>query len=315
VVLLCFIAGLSGSALYFFLREIKSELMRQVPWRRLTAWGLFGLLVYVCIILFGDRFPQTLSQYNTAMPLKFMYGFLGIGALIGGFFYVGAIVLVFAMGWFFLRQAFGDEELPGWRGMPNYYYRDALMIGVGGTGALLALRHVAEWASAYWPTQHRAVSPAFGMDFDSFVPGISIPAAAVLRGLLISGLVAAVSGFVLAHCKSPIIRGMLFILGSLAMVGDWGSPSDFAEQWIAKSVFLAMVVFGVLKVVRLNLLGYFLVLTIPTLILGSVELLSQPDSFYQHQGIVCLVVLAALLAIPLLAWMTSKRGPLVEHAQ
>ncbi len=315
VVLLCFIAGLAGSALYFFLREIKSELMRQVPWRRLTAWGLFGLLVYVCIILFGDRFPQTLSQYNTAMPLRFMYGFLGIGALIGGFFYVGAIVLVFAMGWFFLRQAFGDEELPGWRGMPNYYYRDALMIGVGGTGALLALRRVTEWASAYWPTQHRAVAPAFGMDFDSFVPGISIPAAAVLRGLLISGIVAAVSGFVLAHCKSPIIRGMLFILGSLAMVGDWGSPSDFAEQWIAKSVFLAMVVFGVMKVVRLNLLGYFLVLTIPTLILGSVELLSQPDSFYQHQGIVCLVVLAALLAIPLLAWMTSKHGPPVEHAQ
>ena len=103
----CFIAALGLSALYFFLREIKSELMRQVPWRRFTKWGLFGLLVYACIILFGDRFAQALSQYNTAVPLKFMYGFLGIEPSGGRLFSMGAIVLVFAMGWFFLRQAFG----------------------------------------------------------------------------------------------------------------------------------------------------------------------------------------------------------------
>ena len=114
-------------------------------------------------------------------------------------------------------------ELPGWRGMPNYYYRDALMIGVGRSGALLALRRVSEWASAHWPTKHRSLPAGFGMDFDSFLPGIAIPAAAVLRGLLIPGLIAAVGGFVLAHCKSPVVRGLLFILGSLAMVGDWGS--------------------------------------------------------------------------------------------
>jgi len=53
--------------------------------------------------------------------------------------------MLFAMGWFFLRQAFGETELPGWRGMPGTYYRDALMIGVGGTGALLALSRVTEW--------------------------------------------------------------------------------------------------------------------------------------------------------------------------
>ena len=66
---------------------------------------------------------------------------------------------------------------------------------------------------------------------------------------------------------------------------------------------------------RLNLLGYFLVLTIPTLILGSVELLSQSDGFYRHQGIVCLVALLVLLAVPLSAWMTSKQAPAVERAQ
>jgi membrane protease YdiL (CAAX protease family) len=316
VLLLCFIAVLGLSGLYFFLREIKSELMRQVPWRRFTMWALFGLLAYVCNSLFGNGLTQAFfHKYDTAMPLKFMYGLLGIGTLIGGFFSAGTIIFLFAIGWFFLRQAFGERELPGWRGMPNYYYRDALLIGAGGTGALLALGRVTEWASAHWPTQHRAVSAAFGMDFDALLPGIAISAGSAQRGLLLCGLVVAVSGFIVAHCKSPVMRGLLFVLGSLAMVGDWGSTADFAKQWITHIVFLAVVAFGVMKVARLNLLGYFLVLTIPPMILGSVELLSQPNGFFDHQGIVCVLALAILLAIPFAAWMTSKHAPPVEHAQ
>jgi len=123
------------------------------------------------------------------------------------------------------------------------------------------------------------------------------------------GLVAGIGGFILAHCKSPIVRGMLFVLGSLAMVGDWGSPTDFTKQWVVKAVFLAVVVFGIMKVVRLNLLGYFLVLTIPQLLLGTVELLSQPNAFYRQQGIVCAAVLGALLAWLIAAWLTAKDAP------
>jgi hypothetical protein len=215
--------------------------------------------------------------------------------------------MLFAVGWFFCRQAFGDTELPGWRGMAGSYYRDAVMIGVGGTGALLALSRVTEWVSSHWLTPHRALGAAFGFDFDSFVPGIAIPAGAVLHGLLFTGLIAVIGGFIVAHCKSPMIRGLLFALGSLAMVGSWGSPADFAKQWIARAVFLAVVVvFGVTKVVRLNLLGYFLVLAIPGLLLGAVELLSQPNAFYHQQGAICLGALAVLLIWPVAAWLTAK---------
>ena len=120
------------------------------------------------------------------------------------------------------------------------------------------------------------------------LPGIAISATAVLRGLLFTGLIAVTAGFILAHCKSPVMRGLLFVLGSLAvLVGGWGSPADFLKQWVASAVFLAVVVFGVAQVVRLNLLGYFLVLAIPGLIVGAVELLSQPNGFYHAQGSLC----------------------------
>ena len=86
-----------------------------------------------------------------------------------------------------------------------------------------------------------------------------------------------------------------FGLGAL-----WYSPILFAKQWMARAVFLAVVVFGVSRVARLNLLGYFLVLAIPGLLLGAVELLSQPNAFYRQQGAICLGALAVL-------WLASGR--------
>jgi membrane protease YdiL (CAAX protease family) len=301
--------GFAGTVLVFFLREIKSDLMREVPWRRFSLWGLYGIVAYILIFAFADHIAQALSQYSTAMPLKFVFGALGIGLLVGMFFFLGAIVLLFAMAWFFLRQAFAETDFPGWRGMAKNYYRDALLIGVGGTAALIALKRVSDWMSAHWPTPHPSLGAAFGNDFDSVLPGISISATAMLHGLLFTGAIAATAAFVAAHCKSPVVRGLLFVMASLAMVGAWGSTADFLKQWIAGLVFLAVVVFAVARVVRLNLLGYFLALAIPTLLAGCVELLAQPNGFYHTQGLVCAAVLGAVLAWLIAAWLTTKDAP------
>lgn len=157
-----------------------------------------------------------------------------------------------------------------------------------------------------WPTAHQALGAAFGSDFDSRLPAIAISATTVLRGLLFTGLIALVAGFIAARCKSPAFRVLLFVMASLAMAGGWGSPADLVKQWIASAVFLAVVVFGVVRVVRWNLLGYFLVLAISSLMLGCVELLAQPNGFYRAQGVACAAALGVLLVWPMAAWMTAK---------
>lgn len=305
VLVACLAAGVGIAGLIFFLREIRSDLMKQVPWRRFTVWGLVALGAFVLIGVFGDRLPMILSQYKTAISLKFVYGGLAIGFTIGAFFYLGLVVILFAMGWFFLKQAYGDLEWPGWRGMPADYYRDALLIGTGGTAALIAVSRATEFILRRWPTPHRALPASFGLDFDSYVPGISISAAAILHGLLFTAAIAAVGGFILAHCKSSALRVLLFVAATVSFVGGWGSPADFLKQWVGQLVFLATIAFGITRVVRLNLLGYFLVLAIPSLLLGAQELLSQPNSFYHRQGYIVLAALAALLAWPLEGWLTG----------
>jgi membrane protease YdiL (CAAX protease family) len=306
VLVICLAVGLSLAALIFFLREIKSDLMRQIPWRRFTFWGLFALAAYVAIGVCGDRIPVFLSQYKTAIPLKFMYGGLAIGFTIGALFYLGLLVILFAMGWFFLKQAYGEVAWPGWRGMTREYYRDALFIGLGGTAALIAVSRATEFVFRRWPTPHRSLPASFGLDFDSYVPGISIGASAVLHGLLVAGMIAAVGGFILAHCKSPMLRVLLFVASSVAVVSGWGSPADFVKQWLAQIIFLTVVVIGVARVARMNLLGYFLVLALPSLVVGAQELLSQPNGFYRQQGYVVLGVMVSLLVWPLVQCMRTR---------
>jgi hypothetical protein len=108
------------------------------------------------------------------------------------------------------------------------------------------------------------------------------------------------------------LRIVLFVLASLALVGGWGNGADFASQWVRNALLVALIVFGVARVVRLNLLGYFLVLAIPSLLLGAQEMLSQPNSFYRQQGYMVLGALVALLLWPLFAWLTGSDRPAEE---
>jgi hypothetical protein len=227
--------------------------------------------------------------------------------VLGGAVYFSGIVLLFGMAWYFARRAFGENRLPRWTGMPPAYYRDALWIGVGGTAALAGVNRLVALASAHWPTAHRAMEASFGGDFDATLPAASIFGTVLLRGLMYTGLMALGASFVAAHIKQSWLRILLFLSAAVALVGsNWGSPGDFAKQFLAGAVLLAVLVFGVTRVVRFNLLGYFLIAAGTTVVAGASKLISQPDAFYQVNGYAILLMLMVLLAWPLLAWRTRS---------
>jgi hypothetical protein len=68
-------------------------------------------------------------------------------------------------------------------------------------------------------------------------------------------------------------------------------------------------------VAGLNLLGYFLVLAIPGLLLGGIELVSQPNGFYHQQGVMCFVALGLLLLWPLVSWFRARDSGPPQTAQ
>jgi hypothetical protein len=309
-----FFGSLGLTALIVFLKNLKSGQARSIPWRRIAFLSLWGLFGYVVVFLFGNRIPNFLNAYNTAIPLKAMFGVLVAGGLLGAPLYLGGIAVLFGAAWFYARRAFGAENLPSYAGMPGSYYRDALWIGLGGSAMLIAVERVLGVASTLQPTLHRSIEASFGVDFDALLPTTSILGGTVVRGLLFTGLILATATFLAAQVRQMWLRLLLFLVGALALVGgSWGSPADLAKQFLARLILLSVLVFGMRQVVRFNILGCFLVVAGTSLLGGASELLSQPDSFYRTNGYALLAVLVALFAWPAVAWRVGNSDHAVVH--
>jgi hypothetical protein len=255
------------------------------------------------VFALGDRIRMAMNAYNTAIPIKTTFGILGIIALLGGPFNFGLLVALFGGAWYYAKVAFGEERIPGWLGMPAAYYRDALWIGLGGSVGLLGLEQLLTAVADRWPTVHRSFEISLGQNFDAFVPAASIVGGTVGHSLKITGIVAAIACFVAARVRQPGLRILLFLLGALSLVGgSWGSPADFLKESLTSFILLGVLVFGVRRVMRFNLLGCFLVVAGTSLLGDAAELLTQPNSFYRGNGYAVLLALCLLFLWPLAAW-------------
>lgn len=293
------------SVLVFYFRHLRAEPSGTVPWRRLLVWALAGCGGFLLSFFLGKGIPTLLVQYQTAISLKMFFGIFSIGILLFAAVILGGLLVVFGFGWSFGARAFGAERMPTWFGMPRDYYRDAFWIALGGTAALAGLKRLLLALDAWWPTLHRSLPASMGENFDAIFPAASIIGGTIWHGLFLTGTFLLAAAFLGAELRVRWLRLVLFFAVAAAMVSDWGSAADFLKQYIGAVLILGVVVFGIRRVVRFNLLGCFLVVASLTLLGGAVELLAQPETFYRTQAYWILGVLALLLAGPLVAWRTS----------
>jgi hypothetical protein len=311
VVRFLFYVALGLLALILFFRQLRTPTAQAVPWRRSASWALWGLASIALTFAFGDGIPTAMMNYSTAVPLRSQIGILAIGSLLWAAFIFGVTAFLFGLAWFYCSKAYGEDRLPSWTGMPAAYYRDALWIGLGGSAAFIGVERLLEFGAKYWPTVHRAMPAAFAMNLDAYQPFAAILGATLMYSLLVIGILALIAGFLRSEFKSAPLRIVILLLFAALYVGSWGSPADFAKQFLANLVILALVVFGIASVARFNVLGWFLVVAMTSLLGGAIELLSQPNPFYRMQGYGVLVLLAILLAWPLISWISNKTAPAV----
>ena len=288
------------------IKNYRTDDVRTIPWRRISLWSLWSATAYVLVLAFGDRFAIALQQYQTAIPLKLYLLTTTIGLMLSGAVLIAALIFVFGLAWFFCRRAFGEERLPNWSSMPGNYYRDALIIGLSGVAALAGLQSALGWLSAHYPTAHRAVSTAFGSELAARFPAVASIGGAISHGLMYAALTAAIAGFIAVYVKPLMLRIPLFLVAAAIRIGDWGSPADFAKQYLLNCILLGAIIFGIRWLAGLNLLGIFLVIAGGSLLAGASSFLGQTSDFYRHNGYAVLAALAILLAWPLLKWLSAR---------
>ncbi len=310
-----FFGGVGLTGLILFLKNLRSEPSRTIPWKRIGKWCLLGLAGYALEIAFGNAYADILSGYKTAISLKIWLGTSAVVELLFAPVVLGGIGLLFGVGWFYGSRAFGEGRLPSRARMPGEYYRDALCIGLGGAAGLVGLERFLSAVSAHWPTLHRSVGAAFGQDYDATLPAASILGWSILHSLLMTGLVVAVAAFVAAQVRQPGLRVFLLLAGALSLVGGgWGSPADFGQRFLTQFIVLSILALGVRYIMGFNILGCFLIVAGASLLGGAAELLSQADRFYKENGYVLLVALVLLFAWPLAAWRMGEATKIAGDA-
>ena len=289
-----------------FFKRLRTPAAQAVPWRRVAGWSIWIVAGFLLVFAFGDRIATAMAQYQTAVPYKSMLGILGIGVVLGSAFYFGVAAFLFGLAWFYCSRAYGEERLPSWLGMPGVYYRDAFCIGIGGAAAFVALGRLLDYVARFWPTNHRAIPAAFASNLGAWQPFAAILGTVMSRGLLVVAILALCAGFLRAEFKSRVLRVLMLVLLAAALVGSWGGPADFAKQFLAQLILVGFLVFGIARIAKFNILGWFLVAAIISLVGSATELLGQPNSFYRTQGYAVVLLLVVLLAWPLILWRRSK---------
>lgn len=298
-------AGIVVLVLYFV--RTRKEPGASVPWRRLALWASFGVAAYLLRFLLGNGIPGTLIEYSTAFPWKLFVSGIVVRYFILVMVLQGFLVVLFGLAWHYAARAFGEESIPSWLGMPPEYYRDALWIGLGGSAALIGVRRFLDAASDWWPTQHRGLAAVAGQMFDAISPAAMVIGSAILSGLIVTGAVMLAGACLGAEVRVRWLRLVLFLALAAGLVSGWGSPFDFLKQFLVNLILLAIVVFGMRRVVRFNMLGLFLIVASTNLLGGALQLSRQTDGFYRFQAYLVLAALALLLAWPLVAWRTGSR--------
>jgi membrane protease YdiL (CAAX protease family) len=301
-------AGFAITALIVFLKNLRSEAARTIPWKRLALWALWGLAGAGLTLACGDFIPNALTKYNTAIPFKTMMGVTAISALLGLLFSFALLALLFGAAWYYGTRAFGVERIPEWTGMPKAYYRDALFIGLGGTGAWVGLDAISKWVYQYLPGAQEGAAASFGANLDGVLPVAAILGSSVRSGLTLTALIAITAAFVASMIRPQWFRACVFVLAVLALGGmgaNWHDPMDVAKKMIIGAVWIAVVDLAVRYVVRFNVLGYFLILVGIALLGGAGEMFGHPDYFYRANGYGVLVALVIIYGWPLVAW---RRG-------
>jgi membrane protease YdiL (CAAX protease family) len=297
------------AVLVSFFRRFRTPPVVIVPWRRISVWGMAGLIAAGASFLLGKAVPAMLDKYPTEMPLHTYYSIIVVAIILLALLLVGALSLTFGLAWFFGARAFGEDRLPGWLGMPANYYRDAFWIAAGGAAMLVGLKRVLDAASAAWPTMQRSSPAHLGNSFDAFFPALAAIGSAIVGALFYTAIISLASGYLGSELRARWARILLFLTVAAMSVSDWGSPADFLKQFLTGAILLAFAVFGVRVIARFNLLGCFLVVLIIGLLGVASELLPQPDAYYRLQGYEVLFVLVLVLALPVIAWrLNSSRS-------
>jgi hypothetical protein len=148
---------------------------------------------------------------------------------------------------------------------------------------------------------------------DATVPAAQALGLVVMQSYVAIGALALAAGFAAWRLRSTWLQVLL--LGLLALLGAprWGSAGDLLQHFLIGWAGVLLIWWAVHRVVRFNLLGYFLIAMLTLLTAATAQLLPQPNFYFRANGWALIAVTLALLLWPLVIWRASARTERLAH--
>ena len=291
------------TALIVFFRNLKSPQVARVPWRFLGK--LSALVLLAGIAAFVNKWPQLLMNYTTAWPLATYYSILIITAIFVTAVYMSGGVILLGFAWFFVERTFGPGRIPAWHALNGAYFRDAFFLGAFGSAAVLGLNRLPALFSR-WPLLRHSLSASVPEGMDVLNPAVGGIATAILAAFLTVGLLGIAAGLIAAYVRPAWMRAALLLLFAVLMTTNVATPGAFFRDAAFHLLAVVVLWYGVTHIARFNVLGYFLLAAMITMVPAAIELLRQPNPYLHANGYAMVACSLAILAWPLVEWQRAR---------
>ena len=306
MVLLFLLIGAFGLAvLIVFLRNLKSPQIASVPWRGIALWSL--VVLAASLAKFAALEPQYLLTYRTEQPFATFLGTLLIGQVLSAALFYSATIFLLGLGLFFLGRAYGPDFLVLSHRLSGAYFRDALLVMLSGGAILAGLHRLRDLAAATWPVARYSLPASVPAGLDANWPAVNVLSNAITYSFLTVGIIILALGFAARYLGRTWMQGILLAAWAIFSVPRWGSAGDFVQSAAFGFLELAVIWWGARYVVRLNLLGYFL-LTMLLIVSPAIgELIRQPNIYYRTNGGILIGALSLAFILVLAWWRAAAR--------
>jgi hypothetical protein len=219
--------------------------------------------------------------------------------------YMAGAVLLLGLAWFLLERVFGPGQIPAWRQTNAAYFRDAFCLALFGSFAVMGLYRLPA-LFARWPVLRHSLGTSVPNNLDVLNPAVGALASSIAAAFLTVGLLGLAAGLIAAYVRPAWMRAALMILYAALMATNVATPGAYFREAAFQLVAIAALWYGVTHFARFNVLGYFLLAAMVSLVPSAIELLEQPNPYLQANGYAVLAFALAILAWPLMRWQRSQ---------
>jgi hypothetical protein len=261
------------------------------------------------IVIYFNRAPQLLLNYSTSMPLIAYYVTLTISLVFATAIYMAGAVLLLGLSWFFLERNFGEDFTPGWTKWNAAYFRDAFCIAAFGSVAVIGLNRLPLLLLGRWPILHHSLGPSVPDNLDQLSPALGGFASGIAAAFVTAGFIGLATGLIAAYVRPAWMRAALLALVAVLMTSNVTTFASFLREAAVHLVVIFILWYGVTRIVRFNVLGYFLLAAMLALIPSALGLLQQPNPYFHANAYAVMAFAIGILAWPFVRW---QRGAALE---